>query len=562
MSQMDTNSQKHLDEITLLLYAERQLDRETAQEVSLHTQTCSRCLNLLRVLDRESRLLTRAMFEQDEPLPARLAEFHAVARRSMRWIWGLVFGVAVLGIYALYSSYVEPLEHQFEQAGFGSSSLLSLMIFQGAFWKGWQSMFTLFEGVALAVLMGVAIFAFRRYLRRGSAFAMMFASLALFGVMVSPAGASEFRKGDSVTVAKDETIHTDVFMTGNHLRVEGTVDGDVYAFGQQLDISGHVTGDVICFVQSTRVPGTVDGNIRAFVNNLTIGGTVGHSVTTFNEVFNLDSTGSIGRNLTAFVQNLSIDGKIDHDVTVFATQTVIAGFIGGNVNIKGNSLTVTSSAQIDGKTHYESNNQANVASGAKLAEPLEFKRVEHAAHERTAGYYIWRVIQTGAFILLGLVLISLLPKFSSEVTDAAENVGASFGLGVLVVPGVLIAGILACVTIVGLWVGLIGILLWLIAMFCAEVVVGAIVGRWVMGRTRETWPMIARMAVGVILVRIVTTLPWIGPWAMVAVVLWGMGAIALGVYRRLQPVVAPNIPSVPMGPIGTPLPPHTTVSPI
>ena len=71
-----TNARKTIvDEMTLLLYAERQLDREAAQEVSLHTQTCTRCLTLLRALDRESRLLTRSMLEQDEPLPARLAEF-------------------------------------------------------------------------------------------------------------------------------------------------------------------------------------------------------------------------------------------------------------------------------------------------------------------------------------------------------------------------------------------------------------------------------------------------------------------------------------------------------
>jgi len=41
--------------------------------------------------------------------------------------------------------------------------------------------------------------------------------------------------------------------------------------------------------------------------------------------------------------------------------------------------------------------------------------------------------------------------------------------------------------------------------------------------------------------------------------IWGMGAISLALYRRVQPVIAPNIPSVPMGPGATPLPPQTTV---
>ena len=53
MSNPGDSTIKHIDEMTLLLYVERQLDRESAQEVSLHTQTCEKCLTLLRALYRE-----------------------------------------------------------------------------------------------------------------------------------------------------------------------------------------------------------------------------------------------------------------------------------------------------------------------------------------------------------------------------------------------------------------------------------------------------------------------------------------------------------------------------
>jgi hypothetical protein len=43
------------------------------------------------------------------------------------------------------------------------------------------------------------------------------------------------------------------------------------------------------------------------------------------------------------------------------------------------------------------------------------------------------------------------------------------------------------------------------------------------------------------------------------VIIWGVGAISLALYRKLQPIVAPNIPSMPSGPVGTPLPSNTTV---
>src|SRR5882757_5741768 len=82
---------EHLDEMTCMLYLERQLERTRALEVSAHAQDCATCRTLLRAMERESRLLTRAMLEEDEPLPSRLAQFQERARKSMQWIWGLAF---------------------------------------------------------------------------------------------------------------------------------------------------------------------------------------------------------------------------------------------------------------------------------------------------------------------------------------------------------------------------------------------------------------------------------------------------------------------------------------
>jgi cytoskeletal protein CcmA (bactofilin family) len=560
LSETEMTPIKHLDEMTLLLYVERQLDRERAQEVSLHTQTCTRCLTLLRALDRESRLLTRAMLEQEEPLPARLAEFRGAVKRSMQWIWGLVFGLAVLGVYTLYAGYIEPWEQQLEQAGFGSTNLLSLLVFQGAFWKGWQSMFTLFEVLALAVLAASAAFAFRKYIRRGSALAMVFASLGLLLAITPAASATEFRKGDTVTVAKDENIKGDLFMTGNHLRVDGTVDGDVFAFGQQLDVAGHVTGDVICFAQATRISGQVDGNIRAFTNNITISGTVERNVLSMNEVLNLDSNGKVGHSVTIFAQSVTLDGKIGRDFVGMFNQANLSGLIGGSLQARGQSLAISSTAEIDGKARFEGEKPAMVASEAKLASPLEFtKHAHHTDHERGVGYYIWRLIWTAAFVLLGLVLYGLFPKFVVETVQAGEHYGASLGLGVLVTPGLLFAAIFACITIVGMLLGISTLFLYVFMLLCTGIVVGTIVGQWILGRTSDFWPLVGRMALGVLLVRIVTAIPFVGFWAALAVVLWGMGAISLAVYRRLQPVVAPNIPSVPTAPLSSPLPPNTTV---
>src|ERR1700676_5130934 len=191
---LDDHRDDHLDEMTGMLYVEGQLDRTRGQQVSAHAQDCPSCRTLLRALERESRLLTRAMLEEAEPLPSRLAAFQQTARKSMQWIWGAVFGLAATGVYALYTEYVEPMQQRFEQAGFGGSSVLNLMIFQGAFWKGWQSMLTLLEVLALLTIAGSAVVVLRRRMRgRGSVFAMMVAGICAAATVPSPAMATEFR---------------------------------------------------------------------------------------------------------------------------------------------------------------------------------------------------------------------------------------------------------------------------------------------------------------------------------------------------------------------------------
>jgi cytoskeletal protein CcmA (bactofilin family) len=541
----------HLDEMTCLLYAERQLDRARAQAVSAHTQDCAACRTLLRALDRESRLLTRAMLEEDEPLPSRLAEFQERARKSFGWIWGVVFGLAATGVYSLYAYIVEPWQVQLEKAGFGSTSLLSLLVFQGAFWKGWPSVIILLEVLAMLTVAGFGVVIFRRRLRRGSALALVLAGLCAALALPVTAGATEFHKTEGAyELSKDETVKSDIFVTCARGRIDGTVEGDLFFFGQSVEISGHIKGDAIIFAGSTRINGQIDGNIRSFTNNLTITGSVAKNVLTFNEVVNLDSAGKIGGSLTAFADAVGLDGHLGRDLVVFDNQTIISGSIDGGIQARGHNLSIGSSAQVGGPIRFTGDNPASVASGAKLASPVEFTKAVHKSEYTEGHYYVWRIIWTAAFVLFGMVLFLLLPKFAEDSVRAGERVGAPLGLGLLVLPAVPIACLIACITVVGIPLGVLTFGLWILGLFTAEIVVGAVVGNWILGRAADTWGLVGRMAMGFVLVRVVYTplahVHIIGFLVGLGIWMWGMGAISLALYNRLQPKVSSSSMGVPV----------------
>ena len=557
MSESGEEKLKHLDEMTCLLYLERQLDRARGLEVSAHTKECDTCGTLLRALERESRLLTRAMLEDTEPVPSRLAQFQEKARRSMQWIGGLAFGLAATGAYALYTGYIEPWQQQLEQAGFGGSNLLGLLIFQGAVWKGWQSMITILEAVALVTLGGVGAMLLRRRIRRGSALALVFASLCAALMWTPGALAAEKRTGQNPTVAKDETIQGDIFLSGERVRVEGTVDGDVFAVGKDIDIDGHVTGDVVTAGRYLRIPGIVDGNVRSAGNTVVISGTVGKNITWFGDAVTVESAGKVVHGITMFGGTLAIDGHVGRDILFYGEEMNLNGVCSGSVREKGNMMIIGSNAQVDGTIHFEGNKPAEVAAGAKLASPVEFKQMEKKEGYRTGHYYVWQVIWLAAFILYGLVLFSLMPRFAEEAVKSAEQYGASAGLGVLTLFGVPIAALIACVTVVGLFIGLSTLFLWYASLYFAQVIVGTVVGQWLMGRTSEFWPFIGRMTVGVVMVRLLTTIPEVGGWVKFVAILWGVGAISLAIFRRFQPALAAG--GAPTAPAVQPLPPNTTI---
>jgi cytoskeletal protein CcmA (bactofilin family) len=556
MSEPGEANLKHLDEMTCLLYLERQLDRARGLEVSSHTQECESCRTLLRALERESRLLTRAMFEDNEPLPSRLAQFQEAARRPMQWIWGLAFGLAATGVYALYTTYIEPWQEQLQQAGFSGTNLLGLLIFQSPFWKGWQSMITLLEILALATLGGLGVMFLRRRIRRGSALALVFAGLCVAMAMPTPASATEFRKGDRITIGKDEVVHSDLYVASGQIRIGGTIEGDLVVAGGDVEVSGHVQGDMLSASGQVRMTGQVDGSIRGYAGNITIKGKVGRNVMTFGGDVNIDHDAAITGSVTTGSGRLSLDGHVGRDLLAFAGQSNLSGQIDGSVKIRGGELNIDSSAVIKGPVDFEGEREPQVSPQATLASPVHFVKRTRGPNYSNPHYYVWQVIWMAAFILFGLVLYSLMPKFSQEAVKSAEQYGAAAGLGVLVLFGVPIAAGIACITVVGLFIGVSTLFVWWASVYFAQVVVGTVVGQWLMGRTGEFWPVVGRMAVGVVIVRLCTTIPDVGGWVKFVAVLWGIGAISLAVFRRFQPVPATGV-TVPPG--AQPLPPNTTV---
>jgi hypothetical protein len=84
-------------------------------------------------------------------------------------------------------------------------------------------------------------------------------------------------------------------------------------------------------------------------------------------------------------------------------------------------------------------------------------------------------------------------------------------------------------------------LLWVIAIYSAQVFVGSWLGERILGEGVGVGAALGRLALGLLILRAVHMLPYIGGWIAFVVLVWGMGAMVLALYRYMRPQLATAI---------------------
>jgi cytoskeletal protein CcmA (bactofilin family) len=533
---MNTNpnqQENHFDEIACLQYLEGQLERAKALELSAHAEHCGDCRSLLGALERESRLLTRSMREEEEPVPSRL---FTPARERMPWAWIISFGMAAAGSYWLWTTIIDPWRAQLNEAGFGGTNLVTMLFFQGALWKGWGSMWTFVQVMAVISMCGVGFILLRRGLRQMNTIALVMSVLAVALLLPTSASAAEVHKNEpNYTLASGETVNNDLIVFGKNIRIDGTVNGDLIAFGANITVNGHITGDVLSAGQMLQINGIVDGNVRFGGSMLTLRGKIGKNLMTACGTVLSDSSSEIGWGATIAGGDVTLGGRIGRDLMTASGHLGLDGFVGGNVKVQaGQDASIGSNAQVKGVFEYEGPKQPDVASGAKLASPIDVKIVEHTSRYASRASLWSMFLQWSAAFIFGLVFFGLAPGVFSESASNAGRFGISIGIGFLFWVGIFVASVIACITVVGLGVGLSSLVLLAIAIYGAKIVVAAWIGNMLLRQTPSTGAIIGGMALGLAIEFGIRELPYAAWWFTIPVAAWGFGAFCITLYGRIR----------------------------
>ena len=354
-----------------------------------------------------------------------------------------------------------------------------------------------------------------------------------------PVLAFDARSGNIVTVASGEVIDGDLYVGGGTIIIDATINGDLIAAGRTITVNGPVNGSIMAAGRTITVNGPVNGSIMAAGGTVNINGEVTHAVRVIGETLNI--SGTIGRDLLVIGRKFSMaasTAEIGGDLLLGAGTALIDGLIKGDINSGVDSLTIASTASIQGKLTYISENEANIQSGAQIRGTITHK-LPNVKEKIATGIGLWSTVIGFLMILvIGIIIVLFAPKRVEAVTESIRTrPWASLGWGTVILVAIPIAVLIVCITIIGLPLGLITLALYTIVIYLTQLFVGLLIGQLIVGAFRgvvETRAaLVGAMALGLAILRLLILIPFVGFFFGLATVLFGLGAILVS-ERKLR----------------------------
>lgn len=536
------------EEFTLAVYADGELASHESADVAAHIEVCGSCRERVELLAAESVWLRTSLAgpvgEQVDGQEAAVIGATRSTRARSGGLWPLTVSVAVAAaLPVVYSSVLPsglpPSLGWLDPSGLqGQLMLLAETLFY-AIGNGPSLVTSIAAAAATTVLGALALCGVAALVRRSP----KLSSAGLVGALVlcvtTPGQAIDLRHVEHgvVNVDPGEVIDDTLVVFAQSVHIDGTVNGSVIAFGMEVDVGGTVLGNVTVFTRRLDIDGVVEGDVLAFAQSLSLRGRIGGDLWAFNESTTQDEENQIGGNATLFAGDGGIDGSVGRDLTMFGGILTVGGEVGRGVRFRGNQIVVRAPAQIGGDLSavVRSEEMAEIDPAAVILGDRSIELQEREERPAfTAWTVVWQVLRVVSGFLVGLILFWALPPLARVDFGDGRVLLTSGGVGFLAVVAAPAAVLILAVTIVGLHLAFLTLLLWLIGIYLSKLMVAQFIGGSLLGRKPDGAATALGLLLGVVLVVAAVNLPFVGWLINFLLVLVGLGALLMGLYRLFR----------------------------
>lgn len=386
-------------------------------------------------------------------------------------------------------------------------------------------------------------------MKKISIFLLAILTLFTFLSFLNIAQAKVISSEEPFTVAEDEVINDDLFVGAQSVTVRGTIKGDLYAAGMNVDIKGTIEGDVLAAGMIVTIEGQIKGCVRAagMQVNLTNSQIEG-SALVVGALIDIDQNTKVGGSIIPLAGTATIAADTQRNIVGATGQLTLAGKVGKNVQVASEELTISKGANITGDLTYQSNNQAQIASEAKIGgtiqqllpkvltqKPIEtpsLPGLQGFVQKIALGARIWSYL---ASLIVGLVFLFLFGKQVEKIADQIlKEPLPSLLWGFLAIVLVIPIFILLMITVVGIQLGILMLFLLALAIYSVQFFAGILFGRSLLSLlNRENISIYWSLTIGLAVYQILIQVPWLGFLLGLGSIFFGLGSILLYLRKNL-----------------------------
>jgi cytoskeletal protein CcmA (bactofilin family) len=319
------------------------------------------------------------------------------------------------------------------------------------------------------------------------------------------------------------------------ISMDGLQSGDLFGWAPKISVDGEIQGDLFAGANSIDISGTVRDSTRLFGQTIEISGTIEGDLLIFGATLTLKEGAHITGDIFGSVAHFTHMGRVDGNIRLTTGESRIEGSVGKDLRLKADTINFNEGAQIEGDLIYKSRTElpasvADYVSGEIVHEIVE-EDDDAEAKQFTLGTVVgWLYWPVAAFIL-GSILLALCGKHKRLPVQRMNEEGwTGLAVGVLALPVLAVASVVAMFLVLTIPLGIIGIFLLLILLFIGKIPTAVWLGRRVLsfGRESEPSPYLS-LALGLIAIYLLKMIPYLGWLIWYAVTSAGIGAMILAI---------------------------------
>ena len=349
---------------------------------------------------------------------------------------------------------------------------------------------------------------------------------------VTTFASSVIRSGENISIATDQTVEGDFYSLSNTSSISGEITGDLLISSAKVTINGKVDSDLAAAAGEVDVHGIIGDDARIVAGEVTIAGEVKGDLVVVASSLKVLSTAKIDGDIIFFGSNADISGVVQKNILGTSESIRIDGTVGGDIDIKTNTLTLGDRTDVTGMIKYTSANELVRAQNARVTGKVVKNDPVIIKNDGLRDLMIPLLIMLFAALVWFLFFRRMLNAVVLQTNKhPLRSMLVGFGLFFLIPIASMILLISTLGSLLGVTLLFIYFVLTLISLTISGIIISSYLAKLINKPTEVTMPLVI---IGTLVAFACMFVPVVGFFVFIAALLTTLGALTIYLYRLVK----------------------------